>query len=156
MPSIPSKLTGSGGEHFVACKLSAQGFVAALPREGAPSVDILASNLDGGKTVAIQVKTTDSAMHTRGRGKNRKPADLQFPLGHHCAKLNGENLLFAFVDMNGLQSETQPDLYVIPSRFVFDCCTSWVDKVKMVRLHITIAQMDQFKNNWKPVTARLT
>ncbi|MFH1265653.1 MAG: hypothetical protein ABIK89_07980, partial [Planctomycetota bacterium] len=143
------------GEHFVAFKLCSRGYIPALPREGSPAVDILASNMTGDKTVAIQVKTTEWATRTRGRGKNKKPAELQFPLGYHSAKAKGDNLVFAFVDLNGLDSETQPDVYLVPSQFVFDFCEPWVDNVKMVRLHIAIDQMQEFKNNWSVIASRL-
>ncbi len=68
MPKIPSKLIGTAGEHYVAYKLSCFGFIAAMPRDGSPTVDILASNLEANKTLAIQVKTTDWATRDRGRG----------------------------------------------------------------------------------------
>ena len=66
MPTIPRKLTGTAGEHYVAFKLSSLGYVAALAREGSPTVDILVSNLEGSKTLAIQVKTTEWATRDRG------------------------------------------------------------------------------------------
>jgi len=155
MPKIPSKLTGSAGEHFVAYRLSCLGFIAALPREGSPSVDILASNTAGDKTVAIQVKTTEWASRTRGRGVNKKVAELQFPLGYHSAITKGDNLVFAFVDLKGFGMDTQPDVYLVPSQFVHDHCRSWVDKVPMVRFHIEIERMQEFKNNWNLIMKKL-
>jgi hypothetical protein len=155
MPKIPSKLTGSAGEHFVAYRLSCLGFIAALPREGSPSVDILASNTGGDRTVAIQVKSTEWASRTRGRGVNKQVAELQFPLGHHSAKTTGENLVFAFVDLRGLGTDAQPDVYLVPSQIVHDHCKSWVDNSKMVRLHIGIEHMQEFKNNWSLISKKL-
>ncbi len=133
MPKIPSKLTGTAGEHFVAYKLSCLGYIAAMSREGSPTVDILVSNLDGSRTIAIQVKTTGWATRTRGRGTGKRPYELQFPLGYKSAKTKGDNFVFAFVDLNGLDSEKEPDIYIVPSDFVFTYSEPWVDKVKMVR-----------------------
>jgi hypothetical protein len=77
MPKIPSKLTGSAGEHFVAYRLSCLGTFAAPPHEGSPSVDILASNTAGERTIAIHVKSTERTSRTRGRGVNRQVAELR-------------------------------------------------------------------------------
>ncbi len=156
MPKINSKLTGTAGEHYVAYKLSTMGYVAAIPREGAPTVDILACTVDAEKIVSIQVKTTDWATRTRGRGKNKKPHHLEFPLGHKAAKYNSENLVFTFVDLNGIDWEDKaPDVYVVPSKFVYDFCKDWVDSAKMVRFHIGIDEISEFKNNWDPIIKRL-
>ena len=155
MPKVPSKLTCSAGEHFVAYKLSSLGYVAAMTREGSPTVDILASNLDASKTLAIQVKTTDWAMRTRGRGKNKEPFQLQFPLGYKSATTKGDNLVFAFVDLRGIDSDTEPDVYIVPSPYVCDHCKGWVDDVKLVRFHVPIDSMEDFKNNWALVQQRL-
>src|SRR5689334_8212230 len=106
-----SNLTAAAGEHYVAYKLSCMGFIAALPRGGSMGIDILVSNSDGSRTLAIQVKTTNWAMRTRGRGQNKAPYELQFPLGYKSAKINNPNLIFAFVDLHGLQGATQPDVY---------------------------------------------
>ena len=156
MPKIPSRLTGTAGEHYVAFKLSCLGFIAAMTRDGSPTVDILVSNLYGNKTLAIQVKTTDWATRTRGRGKSKKPYELQFPLGYNSANRKDDDFFFTFVDLNGLDwDEKEPDVYIVPSNFVYEYCKSWIDKVKMVRLHIEIDKMEQFKNNWELLKSRL-
>jgi len=85
-------------------------FIAALPRGGATGIDIFVSNPDGSRTLAIQVKTSDWAMRTRGRGQNEALFELQFPVGNRSAKINNPNLMFAFVDLNGLQGASLPDV----------------------------------------------
>jgi len=156
MPKIPANLTGAAGEHFVVYQLSCLGYVAALPRAGAMGVDILVSNTQGSESLAIQVKTTDSAVRTRGRGKNKQPYELQFPLGSKSAKLSSRNLFFAFVDLRHLENlPEQPDVYIIPSQVVHDWCESWVDRVPMVRLHKLISDMAPYKNQWSAITSRL-
>lgn len=156
MPKIPANLTGTAGEHFVAYKLSCLGIVAALPRGGALGVDVLASSLDGAKTIAIQVKTTDWASRDRGRGPNKVAYELQFPLGHKSASLNNPNLIFAFVDLRGVDNhDLQPDVYLVPSDFVFRYCGHLAFQIPMLRLHIRIEQLEQFKNNWGIVQRHL-
>lgn len=149
MPKQNTKLTACAGEHYVAYKLSCNGIIAAMTREGSPSVDIMASTIDGSKTLAIQVKTADWASRTRGRGKNKVLDHLQFPLGYNSATHKSDNLYFAFVDLNSITwDEKEPDVYIIPSKFVFDYCKSWVNNVKWVRFHIEIEEMQPYKNNW--------
>lgn len=151
-----TRLTGTAGEHYVAYKLSSMDIVVALPRDGSPTVDILASNMEGNKVIAIQVKTTEWATRDRGRGKNRKAHHLEFPLGHKSGRLKSDNLIFAFVDLNWRDwHEKQPDIYFVPSEFVFDFCKPWIDKVKMVRFHIGIEELNRFKNNWNFITEKL-
>ena len=152
MPKINSKLTGTAGEHYVAYKLSSMGLVAAIPREGAPTVDILVFDDRTSKTASIQVKSTEWATRERGRGENRKPNHLEFPLGYKATNYNSENLFFAFVDLNGLNwDEKAPDIYIIPSEFIYNYCLPWKDKVKMWRFHIDIPKIQEFKNNWSPL-----
>ena len=151
-----TRLTGTAGEHYVAYKLTLLDIIVAMPREGSPTVDILASNLNGSKVLAIQVKTTEWATRDRGRGKNRKAHHLEFPLGYKSGKLNSDNLIFAFVDLNWRDwHEKQPDIYFIPSECVFEFCKPWIDNSKMVRFHIALDEINKFKNNWELVTERL-
>jgi len=131
------------------------GYVAAIPREGAPTVDILACNTEASNVLSIQVKTTEWATIDRGRGENKKPHHLEFPLGHKAARYKSENLVFTFVDLNGLNwEEKSPDVYIIPSEYVFNHCKDGVD-AKMVRFHIDIEEIEQFKNNWDPISSAL-
>ena len=52
---------GIAGEFFVAAELTRRGYVASLTSKNTKAIDILASNKDGSKSVAIQVKTCDNA-----------------------------------------------------------------------------------------------
>lgn len=151
-----SKVVAGAGEHYVAYALSCLGHVAALVREGSPSVDILASNVTGSRAVGIQVKTTTHAVRKRGRGENRKPHELQFPLGHKAVENASENLVFCFVDLKGLVPNTSPDVYVIPgSVFVNHYAGKNIRKHKWLRLHWPIERMEQYKNNWEPIEKAL-
>ena len=149
-------LTGAAGEPYVAYKVSCLGLVAALPRSGSTGVDLLVSNLDGSKTVAIQVKTTDWAERSRGRGDMKAPHELQFPLGHSSTQLNSPNLLFAFVDLRGIEWTTeQPKVYLVPSKYVADYCRPHLEGWKMPRFHVRIEQLKQFEDNWNLLSEML-
>jgi hypothetical protein len=54
---MKKNIVGVAGEYFVAAELSQMGIVATLTLKNTPSIDILATNLDNGKFVNIQVKT---------------------------------------------------------------------------------------------------
>src|SRR6266404_5158080 len=108
-------LIAAAGEYFVAYKLSCLGYLAAPVRLGSPATDLLASTLDGGRTVAIQVKTTGWAERTRGRGDKKTPHHLEFPLGHAAVEQASDRLIFCFVDLRGNQPDISPDVYVVPA-----------------------------------------
>ena len=109
-------LVATAGEHYVAYVLACRGFTAALVRQGAPTIDILPSSLDGSKTIGIQVKTTEWAVRTRGRGKEKKPFQLQFPLGYRAIEDAAPNTVVCFVDLRGLDCAERPNVYVVPTR----------------------------------------
>ena len=46
-----SKLVGGAGEHYIAYVLSCFNYICALVREGSPTIDLLASNIDGSNTL---------------------------------------------------------------------------------------------------------
>ena len=114
MAKSNTKIVGGAGEHYIAYVLSCFGYITALVREGSPTIDLLASDVIGSKTIAIQVKTTEYAKRNRGRGKNRELHHLEFPLGHKAVENAVPELIFCFVDLDSLDPERRPDVYVIP------------------------------------------
>ena len=147
-----SKLTATSGEHYIAYALSTFGYISALVREGSPTVDLLASNLTGSRTIGIQVKTTEYAMRTRGRGKKKKPHELQFPLGHKAIENATPSLIFCFVDLRSRDIKTLPDVYLIPAKYLLEVYEDVnIRQWSYFRLHWPIMQMQPFKNNWQPV-----
>jgi hypothetical protein len=142
-----SKLTAAAGEYYVGYKISCLGYIAAFVRAGVPAADLLASTLDGGRTVAIQVKTTFWAERTRGRGDQKKPAELQFPLGHRAVEDASPNLIFCFVDLRGYTPAASPDVYVIPAKVILaDYKGVNVRQWSYFRLHRPIDDMAAYKN----------
>jgi hypothetical protein len=146
------KLVGAAGEHYVAYVLSCFDYICALVREGSPTIDLLASNIDGSKTISIQVKTSKSAKRKRGRGDNRKLHHLEFTLGKKAIQNSASNFIFCFVDLRGINPSNTPDVYVIPSEVIKNHYEDKdLSKIKWLRLHWTIEKMDLFKNNWDPM-----
>lgn len=151
-----SKIIGGAGEHYIAYVLSCFGYIPALVREGSPTIDLLVSDLLGSKTLAVQVKTTEYAKRTRGRGSNKKPYELQFPLGHKSIEKAAPELVFCFVDLNTLNPEFKPDVYVIPATvFIQHYEGKNIRQHKWLRLHWTVERMEPFKNNWEPIHTAL-
>jgi hypothetical protein len=145
--------TGTAGVYYVMYQLAARGFHASCTHGNAPNLDILVSSEDGERILAIQVKTTEWATRERGRGEERKPAKLDFPLGHKGGKLNKPNVFFAFVDLNGNSEGREVAVYLVPSKWLFDFCKGWIDTRPMARFQPTIDQVARFRNAWDQVAA---
>ena len=150
-------LVAAAGEYYVAYKLSCLGYLAATVRVGPPAADLLASTLDGGRTVAVQVKTTGEAERTRGRGEGKVPHHLEFPLGHAAVEKASDKLIFCFVDLRGSRPGTTPDVYVVPAAVLLkEYKGKNIRQYSFFRLHWLIERMAPFKNNWQPVIKGLS
>ena len=53
-----TKMTKSAGEHWVCSVLAGLGWAASLTRDGLARTDLLAINVDSGRQVSVQVKTS--------------------------------------------------------------------------------------------------
>ena len=150
-------LVAAAGEHFVAYSLSCLGFTAALVRQGAPSIDILACNLSGSKTVGIQVKTTAWAERTHGRGEEKKVFQLQFPLGHRAIEEASPDTFVCFVDLRGFDFAARPDVYVVPTRVHKELYKGHnIRQYSFFRHHRPVDEMAPFKNVWQPIIQALS
>lgn len=150
-------LVAAAGEHYVAYKLSCLGYLAAAVRVGSPAADLLASTPDGGRTVAIQVKTTQWAERTRGRGERKVPHHLEFPLGHTAVEKASAKLIFCFVDLRGSEPDTMPDVYVVPAAVILkEYKGKNIRQYSFFRHHRSIQHMAPFKNRWEPVVKALS
>ncbi len=144
-------LTGTAAVYYVMYQLAARGFHASCTHGNAPYLDILVSSEDGERVLALQVKTAGYATRARGRGEERKPAKLDFPLGFKASKLNRPNVWFAFVDLDGKSEASEVAVYLIPSSWLFEFCKEWIDTVPMARFQPTIEQVAQFRNAWDQI-----
>lgn len=96
---IDGRMIGAAGEHFVMAELLRRGFIAALAPAGAPNMDIIVSDRDGGRMAAIQVKTT-------GAGAN------DWMMSEKHEGIRADRLFYAFVNFETLA------VFVVPAAIV--------------------------------------
>ena len=94
---------GIAGEFFVAAELTRRGYVASLTSKNTKAIDILASNKDGSKSVAIQVKTSNNLKMNK------------WMMTENSEKILSDNLFYVLVNMNEGQ---MPSYFIMPSVFV--------------------------------------
>jgi hypothetical protein len=94
-------IIGVAGEYFVAAELSQLGVVATLTLKNTPAIDILATNLETGKFVNIQVKTMsiENNFGWRLSDKDEKPSTIP-------------NHFYVLVNLKGMCQI--PEYYIIP------------------------------------------
>ena len=97
---LSSVLSGVAGEYFVAAELTKRGYLASITLRNTKGVDILCSNSDASKSVAIQVKTN--------RGSKR-----DWVLNVKSESYYADNLYYVFVNLNDNQSA--PDYFIVSS-----------------------------------------
>lgn len=154
--TIDHQLLGTAGTYFVMSELAARGFHAACTFGNAPYIDILVSRADGARSVAIQVKSAESAKRMTGkRGATKTLTRLEWFLGKKAAKANLDDLFIIFVDFDKWSVNSETDCYIVPSRFVYDYCKDWVESAKMVRLHISPELLAPYKRKWSLITEAL-
>jgi len=110
MSGKSNALTGIAGAYFVAAELSQRGYIATVTSRNTEGIDVLASALDGSKTVSIQVKTSAATQRVRFSRSwilARKHEDIYSP-----------KLFYVFVDLH--EGNQKPDFYVVPSKTVAD------------------------------------
>jgi len=144
----------AAGTYYVMSQLAMNEIHASCTFGNAPNIDVLASSVDGAKSIAIQVKSSEYARRWRGRGGEEIVDHLEWDLGRNAAKKSLENLFFAFVDLEG--DDDYPNVYIIPSNFIYDFCKKWVDEVSRVRFHPSVVEVEQFKDNWALLKNALT
>lgn len=112
---LTSTQSGVAGEYLTAGELSRRGFIASITLRNSRGVDILVTNEETSKSVAIQVKTS--------YGKSNR-----WILGQKAEDYYEENLFYVFVNLN---YGGAPDYYVVPSKVVADRIKKnhqqWVD-----------------------------
>lgn len=104
--TIPTKLIGAAGEHYVAFKLSSFGMSVALTRDGSDVIDLMAGDILQGTATAIQVKTARNA---------RKSKYWEWSVGRKPLNLQDSNLVYVFIDlMEGAKEDQPPTVFVVP------------------------------------------
>jgi Holliday junction resolvase-like predicted endonuclease len=104
-PKLNPQQVARAGEHFVAAELHRRGAYAVTFAGNMPDIDILASDVEQTRTVAIQVKTSRSGTwqtDTR-RGKTR-------------ASDTADGRFWVFVDLS--HASSPPAFYVVPEWWI--------------------------------------
>ena len=99
---LPNILSGISGEYFVAAELSRRGFITTLTLKNTKGVDILASDQEAIKTIAIQVKTTT---------KNKN----EWMLSDKSESFISDNHFYVLVRLNNF---LPPTFHIVPSKIV--------------------------------------
>jgi len=97
---LTSALSGVAGEYFVAAELTKRGYIASITLRNTKGVDILCSNSDASKSVAIQVKT------------NRR-SSRDWMLNIKSEDYYADNLYYVFVNLN--DNKRSPDYFIVSS-----------------------------------------
>ena len=95
--------TALAGEYFVAAEIAKMGHIALITLRNTESVDILASNADGTRSVSIQVKTRSGNAHG-------------WPLNEKVEKISSSDLFYVFVTLRG--EKERPEYFIVPSEVV--------------------------------------
>jgi hypothetical protein len=106
---LSTGITGVTGEYFVAGELSRRGYIASITLRNTRGIDILVSNSNATRQVAIQVKTNQGA----------KP---EWVLNKKAETFYADNLYYVFVNLGTI--EGRPDYYIVPSKVVADFVTN--------------------------------
>lgn len=138
--------TGIAGEYFVAAEISKRGAIATITLKNVPSIDILASSVDGKQAVNIQVKA--GRLTTGG-----------FIVGHKLMKTLGKKFFYIFVFLKDIG---EPEYWVIPQAIVAK--TVELDYQKWIKgrsikskkaprtlqwKHLKSKRFQKYYNNWK-------
>jgi hypothetical protein len=150
-PRSAYNITGVAGEYFVAAELSRRGWIATITLKNTPNIDVIATSLDGSRSLNIQVKTRSIA--------NRQGWILNKGIE---ALTPGGNFFIAFVDLKGI--DEKPDYFVIPKNLF----AQWIAKRHKEWLHTPgrlgrphvdnpirafdkpqFAEFESYHNNWQ-------
>jgi hypothetical protein len=108
--------SGVAGEYYVAAELSARGYTASITLRNTRGIDIVCSNADASKSVAIQVKT-------------RRQKARTWMLDQKVEDYYADNLFYVFVTLNDLKQP--PDYFIVPSivvaKYVKTTHQEWLD-----------------------------
>ncbi len=150
MPTRPTAITAAAGEFYVAHRLSARGFVVAIPRANVPSLDLLVSDASGAQSVSIQVKTSSGAWREHKRNPER--AHWEFDVGEKCMHQRSDRLFYTFVDLNW--GDGSPRVFVVPSHVVHEQMNDGCER-KRFMMWITAGEEKDYLERWDLVQKAL-
>ena len=109
-----SQFVGAAGQYYVSYGLAVREIHASLTVGNAPSVDILAANASGQRSLSIQVKTSRNSFRNNRYGREGHEWDTGASVIGKCH----ENLWYAFVDLREDGSSWNPEVFFAPSFWV--------------------------------------
>jgi hypothetical protein len=145
------------GEHFVAYKVAMLGFIPALLRQNGRGVDMLVSHPESGMSVALQVKSAESAVRERRKRDNGESFHVRFPLGQRAIENTADDTIFCFVDLRTRAEDEIADVYIVPAvDLKREYAGSIIRKYRYAQHHRPVSAMERYRNNWDPLVAALT
>jgi hypothetical protein len=108
MSDLTKSLNSIAGAYFVAGELSQRGHIATLTARNTRGIDVLASKLDGSKSVSILVRTSSV--------KERENYTRSWSMGKRDENVFSDYLFYVFVDIK--YNNEKPDYYVVKSKIV--------------------------------------
>lgn len=133
---INSNITGATGEFYVAAEISKRGAVATLTVKNTPLIDVIATNIENGKSASIQVKTR--SIHNLQGWKLTDKADTKSQI---------ENHFYVFVN---LKENELPDYYIIPFNEFADMISKKHKKWLALKGRNGLPHKDNSIRNFKP------
>lgn len=129
-----AQFVGSAGQYHVAYCLTVRGIHAAITLGNVPDVDVGASNHDGSRLLAIQVKTHRWAHRQRRYGYEVR----EWQVGNSAAGRWSKELWHAFVDLQERDGATwTPTVFIVPSLWVGNFVRpEWGRKLYMLRAEL--------------------
>jgi hypothetical protein len=89
-------------------------FPVALTRGGSQSIDLMVGDVGGRAAISLQVKTATRAW--RNYKNNPAKSRWEWDVGPRSAKLCGEAIFYALVDLNN--NKDMPVVFIVPSAVV--------------------------------------
>ena len=96
-------ITGVAGEYFVAAELSHRGYIASITLRNTQGIDLLASDQNAQRQVAIQVKTNQH---------NKR----EWILNSKAEELASDSFFYVFVNFG--KADYPPEYFIVPSKEV--------------------------------------
>ena len=112
---IDKSLIGLAGEYAVASELCRRGFHAQITYGRWKNTDVVAVNLENGKTVLVEVKTKQGKQWPAVKG------------------IKGSNRVQILVDYEGKSLRERPDFYILDEDFWKDYINKIKDKLKEIK-----------------------
>jgi hypothetical protein len=153
VPLPESHFTSAAGVSYVTYRLSLLGFLPAPVRCLGRNFDLLASNRDGTRAVALHVRTSPNARKSEAGDS----LALQFPLSPRIVDSAADTAIFCFVDLRLTQAPEIPDVYIVPAKHVKEEYAGvYIRRYSYFRHHRSPAAMECFRNNWRPLLEALS